>query len=70
MFDYSKLRGKIREKFKTQEAFCKVIKCSPTTLSAKLNNAADFSQKEITMAVDALELTQDEISVYFFTQAV
>jgi hypothetical protein len=37
IFDYSKLRGRIREKFKTESAFGKAMNLSHNTISKKLN---------------------------------
>lgn len=36
MFDYSKMRGKIREKFGTQNAFAEAMEFSSATLSDML----------------------------------
>ena len=66
-FDYSKLRGKIREIFKTQSAFAEAMGISSTSLSAKLNNNVEFSQKEIDRAVDLLKIEKENIPAYFFT---
>jgi len=70
MFDYSKLRGRIREKFNTQEAFAKAMGFSSTTLSDKLNNKVQWTQKEIDRAVELLEISKEEIPIYFFTEKV
>lgn len=69
-FDYSKLRGKIREIFRTQSTFAKSMGMSTTSLSAKLNNKIGFSQKEIDKASDLLKIKKEEIPVYFFTPKV
>ena len=69
-FDYSKLRGKIREIFKTQSNFAKAMGMSDTSLSAKLNNNIEFSQREIEKAIELLKVTNEEIPVYFFTLEV
>lgn len=45
-FNYQKLRGRIREKYKTQAEFAKALGLSGTSLSAKLNNGSEFSQKK------------------------
>lgn len=70
MFDYSRLRGKIREKFITQAAFANSIGVSTTTVSDKLNNKKQWSQKEIDSATELLEIPKKEISTYFFTPGV
>lgn len=69
-FNYSKLRGKIREVFNTQEDFAKAMELSNTSISLKLNNKSEWSQQEINRAVRILEIADDEISVYFFTLEV
>ena len=69
-FDYSKLRGRIREICGTQEAFADLMGISKPTMSAKLNNKSEFTQPEIIKAVNVLSLGYDEISPYFFTPVV
>lgn len=70
MFDYSKLRGAIREKFGTQEAFAKAMGFSTATLSDKLNNKVQWNQKEIDKAVELLEISKEDIPAYFFSEKV
>ena len=67
IFDYSKLRGRIREKFKTESAFGKAMNLSHNSLSKKLNGYIQFTQNEIDRAIMLLEIPDDEISTYFFT---
>lgn len=67
IFDYSKLRGRIREKFKTESAFGKVMNLSHNSISKKLNGYIQFTQNEIDRAIVLLEIPDDEISTYFFT---
>lgn len=66
-FDYRKLRGRIREVFKTEASFAEQIQMSSTSLSGKLNNKVEFSQSEIDRAVRLLSIPQAEIPLYFFT---
>jgi hypothetical protein len=66
IFDYSKLRGRIREKFKTESAFGKAMKLSHNSISKKLNGHIQFTQNEIDKAIVLLEIPDDEISTYFF----
>lgn len=68
-FDYSKLRGKIRE-FGTQEMFANAVGISTVTLSERLNNKSQFTQNEISKAAETLHLETDEIPAYFFTPKV
>lgn len=69
-FDYSKLRGKIREIFKTQDEFAKAIGLSNTSVSAKLNNKVEWTQQEINKASEVLKISESEIFAYFFTEKV
>lgn len=69
-FNYAKLRGKIREVFNTQSAFAQAMGMSTTSLSEKLNNKVEFTQKEIEKAVELLDIQKEEIPVYFFTVQV
>ena len=70
IFDYSKLKGKIREKYKVQENFAKVLGIANNTLSTKLNNTSDFSQLQIYKAINALELQKSDVCDYFFSLEV
>lgn len=69
-WEYSKLKGKIKEIYDTQEAFSKEIGLSATSLNYKLNNQIQFRQEEIYAMINALSLEDSEIRVYFFTPFV
>ena len=69
-FNYSKLRGRIIEKFGTQDCFSKALGVSERTLSLKLNNKIFFSQNEIAKISELLNISSDEIQVYFFEKEV
>lgn len=64
--DYSKLRGKIKELFKTEENFANALGISRPTLSAIFNNKARFSQESILKAVEILKIPENEVFTYFF----
>ncbi len=66
MFDYSKLRGKIREQYGTEAKFAKALDISRTSLSQRLNNLLEFSQKEMELSSKLLNFPLNEISDYFF----
>ena len=70
MFDYKKLRGKIREVFGTQENFANALGISKVSLSLKLNNTRDFTQGEISKAAALLEIKPSDVPAYFFAQKV
>ncbi|BFK81283.1 DUF739 family protein [Clostridium baratii] len=65
-FDYSKLRGRIREKFGTQDNFAKALEIGRVSLSQRLNNHLEFTQEEINNACELLEINKNDIAKYFF----
>ncbi|HAM62105.1 MAG TPA: DUF739 domain-containing protein [Erysipelotrichaceae bacterium] len=70
IYDFSKLKGRIVEKCGTQEDFAVKMGKSRASISSKLNNKATFSSDEIEKAKNILEITNDEIGMYFFTYKV
>ncbi len=62
----NKLRGKIVEKFGTQDKFAEAAKITPGTLSQKLNGKSDFTRLEILKWCELLEIPTQDISDYFF----
>lgn len=69
-FDYGKLRGRIVEKFKTQDNFSKEMDYDRSSLNLKLNNKRQFSQSEIIQFCDALSIPYEQIPAYFFANVV
>lgn len=69
-YDYSKLKGRIIERCGTKTKFAKMMGLSERTIYLKLNNKISFKQLEIQKALEILDLTVDEIQVYFFTLKV
>ena len=69
-FDYSKLLGRIKEKGFTQETLAKHIGITPGSVSEKLNNKANFKQREIFLICEALDIPINEIGAYFFVPKV
>lgn len=67
IFDFSKLRGRIKEVYGTQTAFAIAMLMNEATLSNKLNNNVEFSPKEILRACLLLSIKLEEIDIYFFT---
>ena len=70
IYDYNKLKGRIKEKIGTQEHFAKTIQISNTSLSLKISNKRQWTQAEINRACRVLEIPDEEISDYFFTLKV
>ena len=70
-YNFDKLKGKIKEKFDTQNKFAEVLGIAPNTLSAKLNNLAEFSSSEISKSIKLLQIENgNEAWEIFFTQLV
>lgn len=63
---YSKLRGKIREVFGTNESFAKEIGKNPASISAKLNNKSPWTREEIEKTCEVLGIQIEEVHLYFF----
>lgn len=70
VFNYSKLRGRIKEVCGTQEAFADAIGIGRVSLSQRLNNQLEFSQQEMFKAADVLSFPYSEIPNYFFNEDV
>ena len=70
LYDYSKLRGKIKEIFGTQTAFASEFPMNDATLSNKLNNNVEFTQSEMDRTCDMLNEPYSMIPIYFFTHKV
>ena len=66
VFDFSKLRGRIKEYFGSEKAFAKALGMSPGRLSARLNNIIHFDGEEIARAAQLLNISDEEIGAYFF----
>lgn len=66
MYEYRKLKGRIVEKFGTQEKFAQYIGKSTVTVSQKLNCVKGFSQKDIEEWAAALDIAKEDYPSYFF----
>lgn len=69
-FDYSKLRGRIIEKYGSQSAFAKEMKWSEQTLSRKITGKIPWKQTDICVAINLLDIPESDIQEYFFTTEV
>ena len=69
-WNYDKLRGKIKEKCGTQDVFAEKLGIGRVSLSQRLNNQLEFTQKEMYAAVGILGIDAKDISDYFFVQKV
>ena len=68
--DFSKLSGKIVEKYGTQYNFAIALGLSERSLSLKLNNKVGWRDEEMERAIDLLDLDLNDIPAYFFTNLV
>lgn len=68
MFDFSKLRGRIREMCFSETNFAKEMQLNRSTLSSRLNNMSDFSASEIRRACELLKIPTCEVGEYFFRE--
>lgn len=69
-YDFSKLRGRIKEKLGSEAKFAEKIDISPASLSSKFNNKSDFTASQISRATDedVLDIALDEIGIIFFNK--
>lgn len=70
MFDYLKLKAKIMETYKTQEAFAKAMEMSLTALNQRLNGVVDWKTTEVVKACELLGVDLSDAWIYFFNQKV
>lgn len=69
-FNYSKLRGRIVEKYGNQSGFSQQMGMSEHTLSKKMTGKVSWKQPEIVRACDVLDISACDIPLYFFTNKV
>ena len=69
-FNYSKLRGKIKEIFGNENRFAKAIGISGRSLSLKLNSEREWKQSQMIKACEVLGIDIESIPIYFFIQNV
>lgn len=69
-YDYSKLRGRIVEKFGTIRAFAKAYGISYVSMSAKLNGRVAISPKDIDKmsTPEMLDIQPCDYHLYFFAK--
>lgn len=64
---YAKLRGKIKEKYGSQDNFAAAMEMDRSTLSLKLNGKSDWTRTEIEKSCYLLQISAVEVYAYFFT---
>ena len=65
-YSYSKLKGKIVERFGTQDRFAEHLQISRTSMSNKMTGKTGLSQDEIVLWCKELGIQEAEIGAYFF----
>ena len=70
MFDFSKLRGRIKEVYGTEKAFAEAMEIPPSGISARLNSIVYFDGPEMHRAKELLGIADEDFLVYFFTPKV
>lgn len=66
-FEYSKLLGRIKEKYSTQANFAKAMNLSERSVSQKMNGKCGWKQQEMVRACKVLNIEVENIPEYFFT---
>ncbi|MFR7589832.1 MAG: DUF739 family protein [Longibaculum sp.] len=70
VYDYRKLRGKIKEIYGTQDIFAEKLGIGRVSLSKRLTSQLEFSQTEIKKSCELLNIDPEDVSKYFFTPEV
>ena len=68
MINTDKLKGRIREKRKTQGDCAAYIGIKTPTFNQKINNIRPFSLTEAEALVAFLEISNEDFAKYFFTK--
>ena len=69
-YDYSKMKGKIRELGLTQNEFAKLIGITEQTLTLRFSNKRPFKQEEIEKTMILFNESMENIHIYFFVKKV
>lgn len=70
IFDHSKLRGLIIEKFERYCDFAEAVGLSPQVLSLKLNGTMALTRYDIYLWAKTLDIKSDDFGSLFFTPKV
>lgn len=69
-YDYSKLRGLIKEYFGTIKKFADYLEISETSLNLRLQNKLPFKQDEIYKALIGFDKSGEDIGKIFFANKI
>lgn len=67
-FDYSKLRGRIIEKYGSVTKFSEYLDLTRTSINMKLNDKVNFTRADIMEWAELLDIPKEEYGLYFFTK--
>lgn len=67
LMDYSKLIGRIIEKFGSRTAFAEAMGLKTEALSRRLNRGKSFETEEYIKACELLDIPPKDMHLYFFT---
>lgn len=70
MFDTSKLRGRIVEKYGTCSAFFKLLSISDVQSFNKLNGKSEFSRKDVLEWSRLLDIDLKDVGLFFYALKV
>ena len=65
-YTYNKLRGRIIEKYGTQEKFAEALGMTKQGISLKMTGKTSFSQSDINRWCELLDIKTEQIVNYFF----
>lgn len=70
LYDYSKLRGRIVEKFGSGRAFAEALGITNVTVSRKLQGSSEFSKSDIESWSALLDISESEYGSFYFAHKV
>ncbi len=66
LYSYNKLRGRIIERYGSQQKFADILGISSTSMSKKMQCRTGFSQEDIEQWAKLLDIDRADFSEYFF----
>lgn len=66
LFNYSYLRGFIKDKFGSEKEFANFLNITPQALNRKLNNKSSFTVEQIIKCKNELALSSSQVEMFFF----
>lgn len=67
-FDYRLLKRRIRKVFGTEDKLAEAMGQKPASITLKLHNYSEWTQRQVNQAVELLGIADNEITGYFFTE--